>query len=135
MTRNHLLPFLVLLLAPLAAGPSEPQPTAAVLRGGICINEVHPSPASAPGTDANGDGSATNDDQYIELYNLGTETISLEGLELWTPLGRFYNFPAGAELPPGEFAFVVQDAPSGAAPPEAGIRFDADIDRMDGFLA
>ncbi len=55
-----------------------PTRTATTVPGVVVINEFLPH----PGTDWNGDGTANTGDEYIELINMGTESISLKNWKL-----------------------------------------------------
>ncbi|MFQ5612485.1 MAG: lamin tail domain-containing protein [Anaerolineae bacterium] len=73
------------------------------------INEVLPAP---DGVDWNGDGAANADDEWLEFYNPGEETIGLGGWQLVDAGGATYDFPLGAVVPPGGF-FVLFPRPLG----------------------
>lgn len=49
-----------------------------------------------------------DDDQYIELWNPGTETVALDGWRLRD--GVEFEFPAGRQLPPGERAVIARNS-------------------------
>lgn len=55
-----------------------PMPTVGPLPAGISLNEFMPDPAG----DWNGDGSASADDEYIELYNSSDQPVDLGGAML-----------------------------------------------------
>lgn len=71
--------------------------------GIVLINEVLPAPAA----DHNGDGTIDGEDEFIELYNPGTQPVALAGWQLsdntadGTPSRRF-TFGAGRMLAGGE---------------------------------
>ncbi|MCP9237500.1 lamin tail domain-containing protein [Lewinella sp. JB7] len=66
----------------------------------LVINEVLASPAE----DVNGDGVVSPADEFVEIYNAGTEARAVGGHTLHdaSNSGSRYTFPAGAELAPGE---------------------------------
>ena len=65
---------------------------AAILIDDVVINEIMYGPLSEE-----------VDDQYVELYNQGTNTISLKD---WKFTGIDFKFPAGATLPPHGYVVV-----------------------------
>lgn len=67
----------------------------------VLISEIHYDP----------DGS--DDYEFIELYNRGSNLVHLGGARLGG--GVDFLFPAGFYLAPGQFTVVVEDAPSFAA--------------------
>jgi uncharacterized protein YdeI (BOF family) len=91
--------------SPTATTPVTPQPTSTetamppIIPGTVRLNELLPAPRSV---DWDGDGTATAEDEWIELYNLGEEAVLLEGWQLDDiPDGgsRPYTIPAGTILP------------------------------------
>ncbi len=65
----------------------------AILIGDVVINELMYDPISG-----------NDDDQYIELYNKGTNTISLSGWEFTS--GVTFTFPPGAVIATGGYVVV-----------------------------
>jgi hypothetical protein len=81
--------------APLRILPSQ--------EGTVLINEVLPAPAA----DHNGDGKVDGDDEFIELYNPGTQPVALAGWQLSDNTGdavpeRRFTFKAGRYIAGGE---------------------------------
>jgi hypothetical protein len=69
---------------------------AAQAAANVVINELHVDP-----------DVKTEQVEFVELYNIGTEAVSLDG---WTlDGGVFFTFPAGTSLPAGGYLIVVQD--------------------------
>ncbi len=62
----------------------------------VVINELHVDP-----------DVKTEHVEFVELYNAGTEAVSLAGWRL--DGGVFYTFPAGTSLPAGGYLIVTQD--------------------------
>lgn len=62
----------------------------------VVINEV----LAAPGEDVNGDGKIDPSDEFVEIYNNGTDPVDLSGHTLHdaSNSGARYTFPAGATL-------------------------------------
>ena len=87
------------------------------------ITEVHYNPADPTATEAGLGYDNNNDFEFIEVMNIGTETISLEGVTLDriqidnNEEGVDFDFAQGAitELAPGERLVVVEDAAAFAA--------------------
>ena len=71
----------------------------------LWLNEIQPLNQTGP------TNSAGQHTPWLELYNAGTNTVSLNGLFLsdnYTNLGE-WAFPAGASLSPGEFKVIFAD--------------------------
>ncbi len=90
----------------------------------LWLNEVQP---------VNLDGIADHTavrEPFIEIYNSGTNVVSLDGIYLsdnYTNLGQ-WAFPAGATINPGEFRVVFADGQPGQTTPtewHASFRLDA----------
>ena len=64
-------------------------------------------PASDAG-DANGDGARSSRwDEFVEIYNSGTEVIDLSGYQLIEREGvPFFTFPLNTNINPNQFAVV-----------------------------
>jgi hypothetical protein len=91
----------------------------------LWINEVQPVNIDGP-TDGNGD-----QDPWLELYNAGADTISLDGFSLTDTFNTpaKWMFPAGAAIGPGEFRVVWLDAQPGQGTADewhAGFTIDPD---------
>jgi autotransporter-associated beta strand protein len=67
-----------------------------ILIGDIVINELMYDPISG-----------SDDDQYIELYNQGTNTVNLSGWQFTS--GVTYTFPTNAFIGPGSYVVVGKD--------------------------
>ena len=84
--------------------PSEPQPTYPLF-----ISEVLADPPSGTAGDANQDGARdTYEDEFIELYNAGSDPISLASWRLGdsTPSDNHFQFPADAVIEPGSYVVL-----------------------------
>jgi len=83
-------------------------PSSAAEAGFLAVNEIHADPATGAAGDANRDGvQGPLDDEFVELVNLGSEALCLEG---WT-LGdadppENHRFPIGSRLAPGQVLLV-----------------------------
>ena len=72
----------------------------------LFISEVLADPPSALAGDANRDGRRdTYEDEFIELYNAGSEPISLAGWRLGDSMApkNSFQFPANAVIEPGSY--------------------------------
>ena len=75
----------------------------------LFISEVLADPPTGDAGDANRDGVRdTYEDEFIELYNAGSEPISLAGWRLGdsTALKNFFQFPADAVIEPGSYVVL-----------------------------
>jgi hypothetical protein len=68
----------------------------AIVIGDIVINELMYDPISG-----------NDDDQYIELYNKGTNTINLAGWQFTS--GVTFTFPTNTSIAPGGFLVIAKD--------------------------
>ncbi|OPX78559.1 MAG: hypothetical protein A4E45_01359 [Methanosaeta sp. PtaB.Bin039] len=73
----------------------------------VLINEMLPSPAS----DWNGNGHISGmDDEFIELYNSGNQSVDVSGYVLKDTVFRStpgeYALPEGSVIGPGEFLVI-----------------------------
>jgi hypothetical protein len=72
---------------------------------GVRLNEVLPVPAAV---DWDGDGSADERDEWIELHNAGPAAVDIGGWFIGTSLSQavVYAMPEGTVLQPGAFAVL-----------------------------
>lgn len=88
------------------------------LLNGIIINEILVDPNGALNFDTDGNGTAFETDEFIELYNSSNVTIDISGLELWdSGVGKWFTFPAGTLLAAGGHAMVMTSVQTGGALP------------------
>ncbi len=105
--------------APFSPGQApEPQP---VLTYPLFISEVLADPPAGAVGDANQDGQRdTYEDEFIELYNAGPDTISLAGWRLGDsrPLIYYFRFPRDAVIEPESYVVLFGGGnPSGFSVP------------------
>jgi hypothetical protein len=80
----------------------EPEP-----RPALMLNEILADPPPGISGDANGDGLRDgSQDEFVEIYNHGTELVDLEGWIVADNTGTRYVFSRGARLMGGEAAVV-----------------------------
>lgn len=105
-------------------------PTTGVLAGGIALNEILIDPNSATNNfDTDGNGTANDTDEFIEIYNLSGSGINISDFQLWDRgMGHWFTFPGSTILGPGNYAVVVRGVQTGGSlPPVSGgnLAFDA----------
>ena len=108
----------------LSTSPAKGAATTAVLGNGVCINEILIDPNSSTANfDTDGNGTADDCDEFVELYNTSTSTIDISGWELWDAgVLKWFTFPGSADdgttlLAPGAYAVVVVSVQSGGSLP------------------
>ena len=92
---------------PPAEPPAEPQPPRPDYL--LFISEVLADPPLGAAGDANRDGQRdTYEDEFIELYNAGSNPIDLSGWRLGDskPLNTHFQFPDGAVIAPGSYVVL-----------------------------
>ena len=75
----------------------------------VVISEVLVDPPEGPAGDANHDGRYDPyEDEFIELYNVGSRRISLAGWRLGDAgaLSDYFRFPPGAVIEPGSYVVL-----------------------------
>ncbi|WP_273446909.1 lamin tail domain-containing protein [Neolewinella agarilytica] len=80
----------------------------------LVINEVMAQPGSNLANDINGDGSVNSDDEFVEIYNRGVESIDVSGytIEETANTGSRYIFPDGTVIGAGDgYVVISRDAP------------------------
>ena len=88
------------------------------LLGGIIINEILADPNGALNFDTDGNGTAEDEDEYIELYNTSGAAINIGGLQLWDAgIGNWFTFPLGTVLAAGGHAMVMSGVQAGGSLP------------------
>ena len=91
------------------------------LLGGIIINEILVDPNGGFNFDTDGNGTAHETDEYIELYNTSSVAIDISGLELWDHgVGNWFTFPSGTILQAGGHAMVMTGVQAGGSLPTGG---------------
>lgn len=84
----------------------------------LVINEILADPAPNEPGDANGDGVRDfSDDEFVELYNVGSTNLDISGFMLEDAAQLRHTFPAGTILPPNTFITVF----GGGAPAIPGL--------------
>ena len=89
---------------PTGPEPPVPRPTYALF-----ISEVLADPPEGPAGDANQDGRRDPyEDEFIELYNAGPDTISLASWQVGdtASLNGYFRFPPGAFIAPSSYAVL-----------------------------
>jgi len=114
-----------------ATAPAPPRPPGrSPFSGAILISEILADPPNDLAGDTNGDGVRdTYADEFVELYNPGADTLSLEGWRLGdddTAPGALFQFPAGTRLSPGGYLVLF----GGATPAGFSVPVFADDGRL-----
>ncbi len=102
-------------------GTLEPEP--------VLFNEILPAPDAV---DWDGDGTADYRDEWIELYNAGSDTVGLGGWAIGDASGATYLIPLNTVLSPGGYLVLFRR--------ETGLALNNDADtvtlrRPDGTVA
>ena len=94
--------------------------TSHALRGGIVLNEFLPDPSGPDAAvDTDGNGTAADADEFVELYNASTGAVDLAGIELWDAgYGNWFTFPENSVLEAGGYAVVVAGVQDGGTLPD-----------------
>lgn len=73
----------------------------------VTLNEVLADPPPDLAGDANGDGvRSSTDDEFVEIYNAGSDPMDLTGWKLHDSTGLRHEFESGLVLGAGEFYVV-----------------------------
>ena len=89
--------------------PPEPSPPVSKPTYSLFISEVLADPPEGLAGDANQDGHYDpHEDEFVELYNAGADTISLASWWLGdtASLSNYFRFPPGAFIAPGSYAVL-----------------------------
>ena len=89
--------------------PTGPEPPAPRPSYALFISEVLADPPEGPAGDANQDGRRDPyEDEFIELYNAGPDTVFLASWQLGdtASLNGYFHFPPGAFISPGSYAVL-----------------------------
>ena len=105
--------------------PPTPTPWPTPAPGQIALNEILPAPRNV---DWDGDGTANFLDEWIELYNSGTQVAHLGGWRLWRgplsddglPTGEFAQLSEGAFIQPGGYFLIFRSQSRLALPNHEG---------------
>lgn len=113
--------------------PEPPPPPVTKLRGSIVVNELLPDPNGDTNVDTDGNGEAVTTDEFVELYNGGTDPVDISGLELWDPSGAdWFVIPPDSILEPRGVALIVVRVSDGGSLPSVAsgsLAFDAGYSR------
>lgn len=84
----------------------------------LVFNEVLPDPNSTTlNFDTDGDGTAEDADEFLELYNTSANPLDISGLQFWDAGGgRYFTVPASTTLGPNSFIVVVTNTAGGSLP-------------------
>ena len=129
------IPGLIVLAITLSTTSVFAANTANVLDGGVCINELLIDPTGINNFDTDNNGTASDSDEFVELYNLSGGDIDISGWQLWDAgVGNWFTFPGTPEsattvLKAGAYAVVVVGVQTGGSLPTMtnpdSVAFDA----------
>lgn len=81
-------------------------PDVSIYQNALVISEIMYNPPAPTGSELN--TSSENDDfEFIEIQNVGTQTIDLTDVRFTK--GIDFDFPAGTQINPGEFLLIVKN--------------------------
>lgn len=97
---------------------------------GIVIEQIYGDNTGGAEFDTDGDGTATQEDEFVSVLNTSGSAVDISGLQIWSDAiiysdgdadnpdannGLYHTFPPGTVLGPGETLYVVNEI-TGTAP-------------------
>ncbi|GIT94777.1 hypothetical protein JANAI62_14000 [Jannaschia pagri] len=90
----------------------------------VRFDQIYPDNDGGPEFDTDGDGQATQEDEFVSFTNDGTSAIDVSGWQVWSDStgvgapdaaqdGLYHTFPQGTVLQPGETLYIINEV-SGA---------------------
>lgn len=87
---------------------------------GVRFEQVYPDNTGGPEFDTDGDGTATQEDEFVSFTNGGSTSIDISGWQVWSDSaganapdkaqdGLYHTFPKGTVLQPGETLYVINE--------------------------
>ncbi|MEM1385500.1 MAG: Hint domain-containing protein [Pseudomonadota bacterium] len=95
--------------------------TMAASLNGVIFHQLYPDNSGAIEYDSDGDGTATQEDEFLSVQNTTGAPVDISGWQIWsdsagggaapdTPKdGHFHTFPPGTVLQPGETLYVINE--------------------------
>lgn len=88
--------------------------------GGIIINQIYGDNSGGAEFDTDGDGTTTQEDEFVSVQNTTGSAIDLSGWEVWSDMsgagapdgpqdGLYHTFPPGTVLNPGRTLYIVNE--------------------------
>lgn len=120
---NKSLKLAAMLLCLLLLPQSVAAATTTAVLSGVCINELLIDPNGINNFDTDGSGSASDRDEFVELYNTSDTAVDISGWQLWDEgRGNWYTFPGAADsattvLAAHSYAVVLYSVQIGGALP------------------
>ncbi len=105
-------------IALFAAADAGAVPTSALLQGSIAFNEILIDPNGSLNFDTDGNGDASQFDEFLELVNIGSSSVDISGWQLWDQgTDNWFTFPSNTTLGAGNYASVITQVQSGGSFP------------------
>ncbi len=93
---------------------------------GIIFDQFYGDNSGGDEFDTDGDGRATQEDEFVSISNSSREAVDLSGWEIWSDMtgvgapdgpqdGLYHRFPSGSVLKPGETLYIVNEISGRAA--------------------
>ena len=87
---------------------------------GVVFDQVYGDNSGGPEFDTDGDGTATQEDEFVSVTNTTDSDVDISGWEVWSDStgsaapdapqdGKFHTFPPGTVLKPGETLYVINE--------------------------
>lgn len=93
---------------------------------GIVFDQVYGDNTGDVEVDTDGDGTATQEDEFVSLTNTSLTAVDISGWQIWSDMtgsgapdapqdGLYHTFPPGTVLQPGETLYIINEI-TGPAP-------------------
>ena len=87
---------------------------------GIIFHQVYGDNSGGMVVDIDGDGTATQEDEFVSVQNTTTSPIDISGWQIWSDAsgfgapdpqqdGLFHTFPPGTVIAPGKILYIVNE--------------------------
>ncbi|MEM7742528.1 MAG: Hint domain-containing protein [Pseudomonadota bacterium] len=87
---------------------------------GIIFSQIYPDNSGGPEFDTDGDGTATQEDEFVAILNNSATAVDISGWQIWSDStgsgapdspqdGLYHTFPADTILQPGQELFVINE--------------------------
>ena len=90
---------------------------------GIIFSQVYTDNTGGPEFDTDGDGNATQEDEFVSVQNTTGAPVDISGFQIWTESGvgtggadsaqvndgLYHTFPPGTVLQPGETLYIINE--------------------------
>ena len=87
---------------------------------GVLFTQIYTDNDGGPEFDSDGDGNATQEDEFVAIQNTSSAPVDISGWEIWSDStgggatdapqdGLYHTFPPGTVLAPGQEVFVINE--------------------------